>query len=110
MKFWLAASIDFEKLMRNGFISELYFSETEMATIYRIVNDTYGFCMNCMITDRFVPSTPELLDEILKVIGDVKYVDNNTEISLLDKDDLLVLKEECVERFQKIGLYGYCVL
>jgi glycosyltransferase involved in cell wall biosynthesis len=109
MKFWLAVSGEFKELMRNGYISELYFHELELATVHRIIHDTYGFCMNCMVTDHFVPSTPELLDKILNLVGNVKYVDNNTDLTLLDKDDLLILQEDCVERVQKSGLYGYCV-
>ncbi len=110
MKFWLVVSSEFEELMKKNYISEMYFNDAELATVHRIVYDTYGFCMNCMIRDRFVPSTPELLVEILGIIGNVKYIDKNTEFSSLDKDDLLVLKDECIEQLQERGLYGYCVL
>lgn len=110
MKFWLAVSSDFKALMYNGFISELYFNKAELATIQRIVYDTYGFCMNCMIKDRFVPSTPELLEEILKILENVKVVDSNTDFSLLDKDDLLIIQDKQVEQLQKMNFYGYCLL
>ena len=110
MKFWLAVSSDFKELMYNGFISELYFNKAELATINRIVYDTYGFCMNCVITDRFVPSTPELLEEILRTLENVKVVDSNTDFSLLDKDDLLIIQDKHIEQFQKMNFYGYCLL
>lgn len=110
MKFWLAVSSDFKELMYNGFVSEMYFNKEELATIHRIVYDTYGFCMNCMITDRFVPSTPELLEEILRIVENVKVVDSNTDFSLLDKDDLLIIQDKHVEQLQKMNFYGYCLL
>ena len=110
MKFWLAVSSEFQRLCEDGYICEQYFDENELATVQRIVYDLYGFCMNCKIKERFVPSTPELLPEILKCIGKVKYVDEDTDFRMLEKDDLLVLKQDVVESLQQSGLYGYCEL